>query len=139
MSQKKTQQWKIFNENLKTFLDQFSINPTDIFLFQSAFCHPSSTLMKNTMFESLEFLGDRVLGLWQSQNLFQEFYKTHKTQPISEKILAQQLNQYVCKNSLAKLGANLKLLSILQHDHGLAGYVNHESTLFVDSLEVCVA
>jgi ribonuclease-3 len=101
-----------------------------------ALTHPSSgknSQIKKTRFETFEFLGDRVFGLWAAHHLFLQYPQA------SEGILAQHVAAIICRESLAQLGKILNIESVLRYDRGiLITQPHHQLTLFADTVEALI-
>ncbi|UTB33473.1 MAG: ribonuclease III [Methanobacterium sp. ERen5] len=98
-------------------LNKFSINPTNIHLYEIAFIHESYSNENNTeeCYERLEFLGDAVLDLVISEYLY------NMDPDLTEGQLTRMRSNFVCKKALytysmeqgleknIKIGSSLKL------------------------------
>ena len=77
-------------EDLKLLMDKLGYQFKDKSLLKTSLTHPSFS--KKTNYERLEFLGDRVLGLIISNEIFQSYPDD------SEGNLAKKISFLVCKN-----------------------------------------
>ncbi len=122
---------------LMTALDyQFS----DISLLENALTHSSySNEMKRRGFnaksnESLEFLGDAVLELVISDELFSKYQKD------GEGTLTKMRQNLVCEGTLARIGERLKLGDYLNVGTGDESTdVRHRAKVIADALEAVIA
>jgi ribonuclease-3 len=88
-------------ESLMILMDQLGYEFKDESLLKTSLTHPSFSKKNN--YERLEFLGDRVLGLIISDEIF------HSYPDDSEGNLAKKISFLVCKNTLIKIADELKL------------------------------
>ena len=82
-------------------MDQLGYEFKDESLLKISLTHPSFSKKNN--YERLEFLGDRVLGLIISDEIF------HSYPDDSEGNLAKKISFLVCKNTLIKIADELRL------------------------------
>ena len=82
-------------------MDQLGYEFKDESLLKTSLTHPSFSKKNN--YERLEFLGDRVLGLIISDEIF------HSYPDDSEGNLAKKISFLVCKNTLIKIADELRL------------------------------
>ena len=82
-------------------MDQLGYEFKDESLLKTSLTHPSFS--KKSNYERLEFLGDRVLGLIISDEIF------HSYPDDSEGNLAKKISFLVCKNTLIKIADELRL------------------------------
>ena len=89
-----------FSKLMKTIGYRFK----NLNLLKIALTHSSFSLdAKKINFERLEFLGDRVLGLIISEEIFRKFGKE------TEGELAKRFSFLVCKKTLIKIASNVKI------------------------------
>ena len=88
-------------ESLTILMDQLGYEFKDESLLKISLTHPSFSKKNN--YERLEFLGDRVLGLIISDEIF------HSYPDDSEGNLAKKISFLVCKNTLIKIADELRL------------------------------
>ena len=88
-------------ESLTILMDQLGYEFKDKSLLKTSLTHPSFSKKNN--YERLEFLGDRVLGLIISDEIF------HSYPDDSEGNLAKKISFLVCKNTLIKIADELRL------------------------------
>ena len=88
-------------KSLTILMDQLGYEFKDESLLKTSLTHPSFS--KKSNYERLEFLGDRVLGLIISDEIF------HSYPDDSEGNLAKKISFLVCKNTLIKIADELKL------------------------------
>ena len=88
-------------ESLAILTDQLGYEFKDESLLKTSLTHPSFSKKNN--YERLEFLGDRVLGLIISDEIF------HSYPDDSEGNLAKKISFLVCKNTLIKIADELRL------------------------------
>ena len=88
-------------ESLTILMDQLGYEFKDKSLLKTSLTHPSFSKKKN--YERLEFLGDRVLGLIISNEIFNIYSDD------SEGKLAKKISFLVCKNTLIKIADKLML------------------------------
>jgi ribonuclease-3 len=88
-------------ESLAILMDQLGYEFKDESLLKTSLTHPSFSKKNN--YERLEFLGDRVLGLIISDEIF------HSYPDDSEGNLAKKISFLVCKNTLIKIADELRL------------------------------
>jgi len=88
-------------ESLTILMDQLGYEFKDESLLKTSLTHPSFSKKNN--YERLEFLGDRVLGLIISEEIF------HSYPDDSEGNLAKKISFLVCKNTLIKIADELRL------------------------------
>ncbi len=82
-------------------MDQLGYEFKDESLLKTSLTH--SSFSKKNNYERLEFLGDRVLGLIISEEIF------HSYPDDSEGNLAKKISFLVCKNTLIKIADELRL------------------------------
>ena len=82
-------------------MDQLGYEFKDESLLKTSLTHPSFSKKNN--YERLEFLGDRVLGLIISDEIF------HSYPDDSEGNLAKKISFLVCKNTLINIADDLRL------------------------------
>jgi len=99
-------------------------------LLNQALTHSSFSKSKDN-YERLEFLGDRVLGLIISNEIFDFFEKDEEGE------LAKKLSILVCKDTLKKIASNIKLKNFLK----LSNEIKKSSidTIEANSLEALIA
>lgn len=112
----------------------------DITLLENALTHSSySNEMKRRGFnaksnESLEFLGDAVLELVISEELFSRFGKD------GEGVLTRMRQNLVCEGTLARIGERLSLGEYLNVGTGEESTdVRHRAKVIADALEAVIA
>ena len=88
-------------ESLTILMDQLGYQFRDKSLLKTSLTHPSFS--KENNYERLEFLGDRVLGLIISNEIFNIYSDD------SEGGLAKKISFLVCKNTLIKIADKLML------------------------------
>ena len=88
-------------ESFTILMDQLGYEFKDESLLKTSLTHPSFSKKNN--YERLEFLGDRVLGLIISDEIFHSFPDD------SEGNLAKKISFLVCKNTLIKIADDLRL------------------------------
>ena len=88
-------------KSLTILMDQLGYEFKDESLLKTSLTHPSFS--KKSNYERLEFLGDRVLGLIISDEIF------HSYPDDSEGNLAKKISFLVCKNTLIKIADELRL------------------------------
>ena len=88
-------------ESLSILMDQLGYQFKDKSLLKTSLTHPSFS--KENNYERLEFLGDRVLGLIISNEIFNIYSDD------SEGGLAKKISFLVCKNTLIKIADKLML------------------------------
>jgi ribonuclease-3 len=88
-------------ESFTILMDQLGYEFKDESLLKTSLTHPSFSKKNN--YERLEFLGDRVLGLIISDEIF------HSYPDDSEGNLAKKISFLVCKNTLIKIADELRL------------------------------
>ena len=88
-------------ESLKILMDKLGYEFKDKSLLKTSLTHPSFSKTNN--YERLEFLGDRVLGLIISNEIFNIYSDD------SEGNLAKKISFLVCKNTLIKIADKLML------------------------------
>ena len=88
-------------KSLTILMDQLGYEFKDESLLKTSLTHPSFSKKNN--YERLEFLGDRVLGLIISEEIF------HSYPDDSEGNLAKKISFLVCKNTLIKIADELRL------------------------------
>ena len=88
-------------ESLTILMDQLGYQFKDKSLLKTSLTHPSFS--KENNYERLEFLGDRVLGLIISNEIFNIYSDD------SEGGLAKKISFLVCKNTLIKIADKLML------------------------------
>ena len=88
-------------ESLTILMDQLGYEFKDKSLLKTSLTHPSFSKKNN--YERLEFLGDRVLGLIISNEIFNIYSDD------SEGNLAKKISFLVCKNTLIKIADKLML------------------------------
>lgn len=88
-------------ESFTILMDQLGYEFKDESLLKTSLTHPSFSKKNN--YERLEFLGDRVLGLIISDEIF------HSYPDDSEGNLAKKISFLVCKNTLIKIADDLRL------------------------------
>ena len=88
-------------ESLKILMDKLGYEFKDKSLLKTSLTHPSFSKKNN--YERLEFLGDRVLGLIISNEIFNIYSDD------SEGNLAKKISFLVCKNTLIKIADKLML------------------------------
>ena len=88
-------------KSLTILMDQLGYEFKDESLLKISLTHPSFSKKNN--YERLEFLGDRVLGLIISDEIF------HSYPDDSEGNLAKKISFLVCKNTLIKIADELRL------------------------------
>lgn len=88
-------------ESFTILMDQLGYKFKDESLLKTSLTHPSFSKKNN--YERLEFLGDRVLGLIISDEIF------HSYPDDSEGNLAKKISFLVCKNTLIKIADELRL------------------------------
>ncbi len=101
-------------------------------LLRIALTHSSFSLnAKKINFERLEFLGDRVLGLIMSEEIFRKFDKE------SEGELAKRFSFLVCKKTLIEIASNIKINNyiLVSADIGISSL----KSITANSLEALIA
>ena len=101
-------------------------------LLRIALTHSSFSLnAKKINFERLEFLGDRVLGLIMSEEIFRKFDKE------SEGELAKRFSFFVCKKTLIEIASNIKINNyiLVSADIGISSL----KSITANSLEALIA
>ena len=88
-------------ESLTILMDQLGYEFKDKSLLETSLTHPSFSKKNN--YERLEFLGDRVLGLIISNEIFNIYPDDN------EGNLAKKISFLVCKNTLIKIADKLVL------------------------------
>ena len=88
-------------ESLTILMNQLGYEFKDKSLLKTSLTHPSFSKKNN--YERLEFLGDRVLGLIISNEIFNIYLDD------SEGNLAKKISFLVCKNTLIKIADKLML------------------------------
>ncbi|MGP1521218.1 MAG: ribonuclease III [Treponema sp.] len=118
---------KRFSE-LRKFQKKFSISFNDVALLDMAFIHSSCSATLNG--ERLEFLGDAVLGLVVSEELYKRMDKG------DEGVLAKMKAFVVCEETLSKIGFHFgfdKLLSLSKGEEKTGG--RKKKAIVADSVE----
>tara|TARA_Y100000589_G_C27096913_1_gene606346 strand:+ start:476 stop:1159 length:684 start_codon:yes stop_codon:yes gene_type:complete len=117
-----------FSKLMKTIDYRFK----NLNLLKTAMTHSSFSLdAKKNNFERLEFLGDRVLGLIISEEIFKKFSKE------TEGELAKRFSFLVCKKTLIDIAANIKINNyvLVSSDVGK----NSIKSIAANSLEALIA
>ena len=115
-----------------SLMKEISYNFKDLNLLDVAITHSSfNENSKECNYERLEFLGDRVLGLIISNEIFQRF------KDASEGELAKRLSYLVCKKTLKKVAGDINLDQYIKSTNDL----NRSSmdSIKANSLESIVA
>ncbi len=102
----------------------------NINLLETALTHSSFNSNKEN-YEKLEFLGDRVLGLIISVNIFKRYFKD------SEGELAKKQSYLVCKATLKKIADMINLQNYLNISNDLS--VESINSIKANSLEALIA
>jgi ribonuclease III len=97
----------IFEKNLIKILKNYQIEPKNIDLYKTAFTHKSINSDPQFNYERLEFLGDSIIKLIVTQELFNAYPK------VKEGILAKKRAIYVQDLFLANLAKELNLQKLL--------------------------
>ena len=101
-------------------------------LLRIALTHSSFSLdAKKVNFERLEFLGDRVLGLIMSEEIFRKFDKE------TEGELAKRFSFLVCKKTLIEIASNVKIDNYILVSSDLG--IRSLKSITANSLEALIA
>ena len=120
--------------NVKKISQIISYNFRDETLLTESLTHTGKNRRKNSVFQRLEFLGDRVLGLSIAKILFDKFPSE------SEGDLTRRMHNLVNEDTLAEIARMLSLNEylILSYNEEKTGGRN-KSTILADSLESLIA
>ena len=120
-------------DNKKLF-DDISYEFDDLTLLNDSLTHTNKSKKKNSKFQRLEFLGDRILGLVIADILFHKFIKE------SEGDLTRRMHNLVNEETLAKIAKEINLSNylILSYNEEKSGG-RDKNTILSDSLEAMIA
>jgi ribonuclease-3 len=112
------------------FLNAISYKFNNIDLLRKALIHPSvSSLYRETEFERLEFLGDRVLGLVIAHSV----YSRHPEEPEGD--LAKRFASLVCREACMDIAIQINLDRYLKVS---AGDATPNSAILADGVEALI-
>lgn len=115
-------------KDIKFLEEKMGYKFRDQVLLRNALTH-SSVRHSGNVFERLEFLGDRVLGVVIAEYLYKHFPKE------SEGDLAKRLAVLVSKETCDKIGKLIELPEVLK----LAGERSSNSAVLADAVEALIA
>ncbi len=120
--------------NVKKISQIISYNFREETLLIESLTHTGKNRRKNSIFQRLEFLGDRVLGLCIAKILFDKFPSE------SEGDLTRRMHNLVNEDTLAEIARMISLNEhlILSYNEEKTGGRN-KSTILADSLESLIA
>ena len=104
-------------------------------LYRRAFCHKSASkkYIVDGSYETLEFMGDSVLGFIITRHLFDKYEENQ------EGFLTQARTKIVRGKTLASIANKLKLYEwILMDDKGMSKKWNHNPKILEDCLEALI-
>jgi ribonuclease-3 len=116
----------------KKLMEKIGYHFQDITLYRTALTHSSYSkdLKRNQNYERLEFLGDRVLGLIISDEIYRRFSES------TEGELAKKLSFLVCKATLKKIAKEIMIEDFIIYSNKLKK--SSLDTIKANSLEALI-
>lgn len=113
--------------------DLFQVESCHVSYFQRALTHPSMINQRESNYERIEFLGDRVLGLVVAELLYHTYPSRH------EGFLAKAHAWLVSKETLSTVALNLNILPLIYMSEAeRKGGGTSNSSLVADAMEALI-